>query len=528
MKLLISKLLNFFLVITPFLCIPPASSHNVSHSNNVISLKTKLLEDYRSDIIPNDNQPLNLSMGLVIRAFNNIDQKEGTIELNVWLRYWWNDFNIRWNEDYWNVSSLIFTTDHGSDVSIWTPDIYLYNTAEVPLENLKFSNAMAYPNGDIIWSRPGIIKATCHFDLTNFPFDTQNCELKLGSWSYTGNHLVLKDDHPTIDLGNYQNNEEWTLDNVSYKINAIKYGCCPHNYYDITFNIRLTRLSGYYEQHIIIPTFATASLILITLLIPWNSGERISFAVTVMLSIIVFLLMLSDTLPKSNQKPLLSQMITSLTFFSLFGVLFTVLISALNNYKENHLKNKSKIDNWFIRKIFNLCNYCFCSKTKCYENDINNDKQDKADNSNIKTCENLQMSIQNKPNNNNIVDEFDDISNKMLSIKSQELNQSNMDDLNTHSFKCSQKKIPRSTSYSIANTNTITHRRTYKSKNDNTIDDNIDNNIDDNENEKIKLLKKQCDNMISKIETVYGLIFMMVFLVLCIYMYISKHIYSSS
>ena len=80
-------------------------------------------------------------------------------------------------------------------------------------------------------------------------------------------------------------------------------------------------------MNIILPTFATATLIIMTLFIPWDSGERISFAVTVMLSIIVFLLILSENLPKTKTKPLLSRMLIGLVFFSLFVVFFTIVLS---------------------------------------------------------------------------------------------------------------------------------------------------------------------------------------------------------
>ena len=54
---------------------------------------------------------------------------------------------------------------------------------------------------------------------------------------------------------------------------------------------------------------------ILTLLVPWDSGERISFAVTVLLTIIVFLLIISENLPKSDNKPLLSRMIIGLIYF---------------------------------------------------------------------------------------------------------------------------------------------------------------------------------------------------------------------
>ena len=55
-------------------------------NTNIHNLKSKIFKNYTFDTIPiNSTVPLNVSMGLAIRAFSNIDQKEGTVELNVWL-----------------------------------------------------------------------------------------------------------------------------------------------------------------------------------------------------------------------------------------------------------------------------------------------------------------------------------------------------------------------------------------------------------------------------------------------------------
>ena len=50
-----------------------------------------LLTNYRNDDIPLQHEAVNLTLGLAIRAFNEINQIEGTITMNVWLRYTWYD-----------------------------------------------------------------------------------------------------------------------------------------------------------------------------------------------------------------------------------------------------------------------------------------------------------------------------------------------------------------------------------------------------------------------------------------------------
>jgi len=337
-------------------------------SQSELQLRADLMTNYNKEVLPrkNTSKPIFLKLGIAIRAFGSINQVEGTVDSNIWLRYWWKDRLLSWNpQDYGNTTSIKMFTDPETDNSIWVPDIYLYNTAEAPMTDIDYSKASLYYHGSIIWSRPGMIKSTCVFDLTYFPYDQQVCQLKFGSWVYNQNELNLKKGTPSIDISNMQKNQGWDLVNYTSELNIVKYECCPEEYADITYNFTLRRKPGYYNLNIILPTFATAVLMLISFIVPWDSGERISFATTVMLSIIVFLLILSDSLPKTDTKPLLSQMLIGLTFFSLFVVFFTVLISSMYSYKEN--KN-----NVFYRFI----KYCNCFLCKQPQN--NNEEKNKS------------------------------------------------------------------------------------------------------------------------------------------------------
>ena len=318
---------------------------SLSNQNNR-ELQTSLLQDYSAT---NIDSTVFLRLGIAIRAINNVDQIEGTITSNVWLRYYWNDKHLNWNpEHYNNISQMVFNTDPSLDQSIWTPDIYLYNTAEKPLDNLDYTRAVVQNNGDVFWSRPGLITSTCVFDLNLFPFDVQHCYLKFGSWVYNKEYLNLTIYNISIDFDNYQQHDGWEIISNRTEYTEEKYSCCLDLYPDIKFHFTIMRKAGFYNINIIVPTFATAFLMLVSLFIPWNSGERISFAVTVMLSIIVFLLILSDNLPKTDTIPLLSRMIIGLTIFSLVIVFFTVIITAMHSFKPDK-------DSYFIKILNKLC-----------------------------------------------------------------------------------------------------------------------------------------------------------------------------
>ena len=92
---------------------------------------------------------------------------------------------------------------------------------------------VVYNTGDINWIPPGIFKIACKIDITFFPFDEQNCFLKVsistlspyiallslqfGSWTYAGTKLNLQVNEAGtpggtgFDMSEYMLNGEWSL-----------------------------------------------------------------------------------------------------------------------------------------------------------------------------------------------------------------------------------------------------------------------------------------------------------------------------
>ncbi len=454
-----------------------------------IQLREEIFSDYSHDSLPtNIDETLNVSLGVALRAFKSIDQIDGTISANIWLRYLWNDRRLAWDKDIYNMSFISLNTHPEADSKIWVPDIYLYNTAENPLTELDYSRAIVDFQGNVIWSRPGIITSTCSFDLTLFPFDEQYCYLKFGSWSYDGNQLNLLIYNDGVDISNYIKHEEWELISYNSTKNIEYYTCCPEPYHDIKFFYNIRRNSGYYDLNIIIPTFATSTLILMTLFVPWSSGERISFAVTVMLSIVVFLLILSDNLPRSDQKPLLSQMIIGLTLFSLCGVFFTILISALSDYKDNYSKENGKMSNKVLEWLYNTLNRIGCCNKK-------------------KNIEQTQNQTQN-------IDSFDNNESELFRTKS---------------YNSGIKGISNAMVQSITNLNT--NLNTIPSITPNIQTQQIPQKIiykcccKEEEKKEDKEFKEDCEEMINYFENIYIFVFTLAFIIYCIVMFSSKPSY---
>ena len=54
------------------------------------------------------------------------------------------------------------------------------------------SNALVYEEGLILHVPPVSLEALCDLDLRYWPYDTQSCSFKFGSWSHGGDRIELE------------------------------------------------------------------------------------------------------------------------------------------------------------------------------------------------------------------------------------------------------------------------------------------------------------------------------------------------
>ena len=101
----------------------------------------------------------------------------------------WTDCRLTWNTtDYNNISMIHVPYD-----MVWVPDIALYDSAaeEEMMAGKADYNAHVYSTGVVKYFFPAVVKTVCRINVRYFPFDTQHCSLKFGSWSFSGNSLDI-------------------------------------------------------------------------------------------------------------------------------------------------------------------------------------------------------------------------------------------------------------------------------------------------------------------------------------------------
>ena len=132
-------------------------------------------------------------------------------------------------------------------------------------------------DGSVNWIPAAIFKSTCEIDITNFPFDVQECKLKFGSWTYDGFKLDVSfiENKEEIDIHEYMESNEWELVDHPAKKNTKYYSGLAEPYVDLTFCLRIKRVAVFYNYILVLPCVLLSSLTLVIFWLPPESPAKV-------------------------------------------------------------------------------------------------------------------------------------------------------------------------------------------------------------------------------------------------------------
>jgi len=91
--------------------------------------------------------------------------------------------------------------------------------------------------------------------------------------------------------------QEWMVDDISMERHETVYACCVEPYPDVTFTIHMRRGSLFYVVYLIAPCFLIFLISFLGFFLPVESGEKVILEKTILLALVVFLLMVAETMP---------------------------------------------------------------------------------------------------------------------------------------------------------------------------------------------------------------------------------------
>lgn len=189
------------------------------------------------------------------------------------------------------------------------------------------TKALLRYNGDVTWVPPAIFKSSCKIDVTYFPFDYQNCTMKFGSWTYDKAKIDLVLIGSTMNLKDFWETGDWLIiDAPGYK-HDIKYNCCEEIYTDITYSLYIRRLPLFYTVNLIIPCLLISFLTVLVFYLPSDCGEKVTLCISVLLSLTVFLLVITETIPSTSLViPLIGEYLLFTMIFVTLSIVITVFV----------------------------------------------------------------------------------------------------------------------------------------------------------------------------------------------------------
>ncbi|XP_022096682.1 neuronal acetylcholine receptor subunit alpha-10-like isoform X2 [Acanthaster planci] len=321
----------------PLICViflEPVCGNSLYSEGHQERLVSDLLREYSRYVRPvlNETKVLEVFYHMKLSRILKIDERNQILTTAFWLEQRWRDDFLVWDPlDYDNITAINIPTRQ-----IWIPDTVLYDSADVDKEpgtGIMMTNAVVSSEGGVFWAAPAIFKSSCSLDITYFPFDKQTCPMKFGPWAYKGNEVVMRTVAEKGDWSQMTTNGQWELLDMPVVAHLVEYGCCPDPFSDVTFTLKLRRKALFYVFSLLFPSIFMSLISFLSFYLPAESGEKIGLNITVLLSLVFFLLLGAQLLPPtSDTVSLLGQLLATIIVVMSLETAGSVVILRLHHH----------------------------------------------------------------------------------------------------------------------------------------------------------------------------------------------------
>ncbi|XP_071101679.1 neuronal acetylcholine receptor subunit alpha-7-like [Haliotis cracherodii] len=291
-------------------------------------LRTDLLTNYSVKVRPQGVTDVGLAFNIL--TVNDLVTRTQTFSVSGYFTVIWNDTRLEWNTTKYDNIMFLFS----DETEIWRPSLVVKNA----IDNLDVIANEHIPlkvshEGKIYWNPPGIYKTYCDIDITYYPFDFQLCSVVIQSWGYNIGELDLKKYHEGVDTGEYVKNGEWSLIEAfsERQEETRRRNFEAKTFATVAFKFRLQRRPEYYGINIILPVVVLSILSALVFILPPDSGEKMGYSLTVLLSFAVFLTLIADRMPTtSRDTSYMAMYLAVILCLSGLSVVLTIVVLDFN------------------------------------------------------------------------------------------------------------------------------------------------------------------------------------------------------
>ncbi|XP_046553806.1 neuronal acetylcholine receptor subunit alpha-3-like [Haliotis rubra] len=244
----------------------------------------------------------------------------------MWMVLSWNDQRLILNASLSAQKSILVDSN-----KFWKPEVIIGNSIKGQELLHNGGSLLVTSQGNIRWLLAGPVETRCSINIYKFPFDTQTCSVVIVGWFGSNNKIHISSE-TGIHMEQFEENSEFE---ISHDID--------HGYNEgkLSITFHLKRRPRFYIFTILLPVVLLYFLNSFVFLLPSQSGEKTSVAVSVLLSFQLFLSIIRDSLPENSLTVSLFSLYVSLANFT--SVVIVVVNILLLKIKETPLPK------WILR-----------------------------------------------------------------------------------------------------------------------------------------------------------------------------------
>merc|ERR1719233_2838005 len=306
-----------------------AIARTVDGSNSVEE-EARIIEElfdvskYNKDARPAGG-PIEVISSLYIRNIESVDIKNQDFTVDVTFRQKWVDQRLQYSSH--SVEYLTLPRDD----MVWKPDTFFRNSKEAGFQMVpsKQFYVRVSPDGSVLYSLRLKLKQQCWMNLENFPFDSQECQIQIASYSHSSStmYYTWKEDYPiqfhsVIGIPNMQI-LQYNTSSCDVRTSTGEYSC-------ISVDLTLGRSSSYQVLTIYIPyTMFLCVAYTVFWLRQRESLLRLGIAVAMLLSAASKQEMINQELPPKAYAKSVDVWTGVCTFFIFCSFIVCVIIHCL-------------------------------------------------------------------------------------------------------------------------------------------------------------------------------------------------------
>ena len=262
-----------------------------------------------------------------LKSITSFDDVDGILKSVFAVTMNWDDYFLQWDSSsHGNITTINIDTN-----LIWTPMYFLKN----PVNKIRQFGSPLLPatvqyDGHVYYHFLEMLHTKCDVDITYFPFDIQYCDIELVS--HIDTEREVNPIPRPISLLDYTENNLWILRSTSAKVDEFGFAT------SFKFTLCLERRYSFFILNLFSPVLFLVLLNVMVFILPPDSGERIGYAITCLLSLSVYMTYASDNLPTSS-KPIavITYVLLSYMDVSAFICFATILSLQFHHHDSSDL-----------------------------------------------------------------------------------------------------------------------------------------------------------------------------------------------